>query len=124
MINVGQQFSEERIRQKLTLKEVSRATKIREEFLSAIERGDYKKLPSTAYAHGFVSNYAKFLGLSVEKSLAIFRREFDEKKSYDVLPKAFTNPREYSIRRLRIGRNLILISIFFCNCGGFSSLPV
>lgn len=110
MIRIGSQFQEERKRQNLSLEEVARATKIKVDFLNAIENGDYKKLPSSAYAHGFVSNYAKFLGLPVEKSLAIFRREFDEKKSIEILPRGLTNQGEFSLPKFRIGRNAILIS--------------
>lgn len=113
MIRIGTQFAEERSRQNLTLEEVSKATKIREEFLKAIERGDFKALPSSAYAYGFVRNYAKFLGLPTEKSLAIFRREFDEKKNIEVLPRGFSNPREFSAHRFKIGRSVILAGIFF-----------
>lgn len=113
MIRIGAIFSEERKRKNLTLEEISKATKIREEFLAAIEKGDFKALPSSAYAYGFVRNYAKFLGLPVEKSLALFRREFDEKKNIEVLPKGFSNPREYSAPRFRIGKSMILVGLIF-----------
>lgn len=110
MISIGKEFQEERKRQNLTLTEISRATKIREEFLSAIERGDHKKLPSPAYAYGFVRNYAKFLGLSVEKSLALFRREFNAEKSLEVLPKSLISSGEFSIPKFKIGRSAFLIT--------------
>lgn len=110
MIRIGAQFQEERKKQNLSLEEVARATKIRVDFLSAIEGGDYKKLPGVSYAHGFVRNYARFLGLPVEKSLALFRREFDEKKSMEVLPRGLTNQGEFSLPKFRIGRSTILIA--------------
>lgn len=119
MIRIGTQFAEERSRQNLTLEEVSKATKIREEFLKAIERGDFKALPSSTYAHGFVRNYAKFLGLPTEKSLAIFRREFDEKKNIEVLPRSFSNPREFVVSRFKLGRSVVLAAIFFVIVGAF-----
>ena len=109
MIRIGLAFQEEREKQNLTLEEVARATKIREEFLAAIELGDHKKLPSPAYAYGFVRNYAKFLGLPVEKSLALFRREFDEKKSVEILPKGLTSAAPFSIPKFKIGRSASLI---------------
>lgn len=109
MIRIGQQFAQVRQEQGLTLDEVARATKIREEFLRAIERGDFKSLPGSSYAYGFVSNYAKFLGLPVEKSLALFRREYDETKNVEVLPRGFTNPKEYSVSRFKVGRSAIAI---------------
>lgn len=113
MITIGAQFAEERRRQDLTLEEISKATKIRKEFLEAIERGDYKKLPGSSYAQGFVRNYAKFLGLPVEKSLAIFRREFNAEKSFDVLPKGFSTIQDMPIGRFKIGRNALLIAGVF-----------
>lgn len=113
MIRIGATFSEERKRKNLTLEEISKATKIREEFLGAIEKGDFKALPSSAYAYGFVRNYAKFLGLPIEKSLALFRREFDEKKNIEVLPIGLANPREYALPRFRIGKSMFLVGLIF-----------
>jgi len=63
MVNVGEKLYEERVKKGHTLEEVSKATKIRASFLLAIEKGEYKKLPSGTYVHGFVRNYARFLGL-------------------------------------------------------------
>lgn len=113
MITIGAKFAEERRRQELTIEEISKATKIRAEFLEAIEVGDYKKLPGSSYAQGFVRNYAKFLGLPVEKSLAIFRREFNAEKSFDVLPKGFSSITDMPIGRFKIGRNFLLIAGVF-----------
>ncbi len=113
MIKIGQQFEEERKRKGLNLEEVSRATKIREDFLRAIEKGDFRALPSSAYAYGFVRNYAKFLGLPVEKSLALYRREFDEKKQIEVLPRGLANPNEYKRTKFKIGKSMIIIGIVF-----------
>jgi len=113
MISIGAQFQEERKNQNLSIEEVARATKIRAEFLNAIERGDYKKLPGPSYAHGFVRNYAKFLGLPVEKSLAIFRREFDEKKAVEVLPRGLTNSSDFTLPRFKIGKSALIVGIVF-----------
>ena len=73
MVHVGEKLSEERIRRGLTLEEVAKATKIRASFLQAIEKGEYKKLPSGTYVHGFVRNYAKFLGLPEYEILSLFK---------------------------------------------------
>lgn len=119
MIRIGLSFQEERKRKGLALEEVARATKIREEFLQYIENGEYKKLPSSAYAYGFVRNYARFLGLPVEKSLALFRREFDDKKIIEVLPKGLARAGGYHVPRFRIGRSTILIGAVFVIISAF-----
>jgi cytoskeletal protein RodZ len=119
MKTIGQEFAEERRRQGLTLAEVAKTTKIKEEFLHAIEKGDFKALPSPAYATGFVRNYAKFLGLPEEKSLAIYRREYDEKKNIEVLPRGFSNPKEYVPPQFRFGRSAALLILLFVVVAGF-----
>ena len=109
MKTIGQQFAEERKSKGLTIPEVAKETKIKEEFLRSIEKGDFKSLPSSAYASGFVRNYAKYLGLPPEKSLAIYRREYDEKKNVDVLPRGFSNPDEYTPPKFKFGRTVVLL---------------
>lgn len=89
MIRIGQKLREERLRRGLSLEDASQATKIRVAFLTAIEKGDYNKLPSSSYAVGFVRNYAQFLGLPKKETMALFRREFDIEKAYKVLPTSF-----------------------------------
>ncbi len=111
MIKVGQRFKETRLRKGLTIDDVAKATKIKAAFLHAIEKGDYAKLPSSAYAQGFVKNYCIFLGLPQQELLAIFRREFDERKIYEVLPEGFTKNEEFSTKRFSF--RTIALGVFF-----------
>lgn len=64
-----------RRRKKLTLDEVEDATRIRVNFLEAIEEERWDRLPSTAYSRGYVARYAEFLNLSPKKLLEQFDRE-------------------------------------------------
>lgn len=119
MIKVGQKLKEERIRKGYSLEDVAKATKIKVAFLQAIEKGEYKKLHSSAYAHGFVKNYSAFLGLSTKETLAIFRREFDENKVYKVLPDGFSE-REISIARsMPMQRTMLIGGLFFICLFGY-----
>lgn len=119
MIRAGQRLQEKRLEKGLNLEEVAQKTKIRLNFLSAIEKGDYSELPSVAYAQGFVRNYASFLGLPEKEILALFRREFDEKKHYRVLPQGLTKTKEYFPFRLRIKQSALLIILAFAIVLGF-----
>lgn len=119
MKTIGREFAEERKRQGKTIEEVTKATKIKAEFLRAIENGDFKALPSPAYSYGFVRNYAKYLGLPVEKSLAIYRREYDVKRNVEVLPRGFSNPKEYTPPKFRLGRSIAVLSLIFLVIAGF-----
>lgn len=113
MLSVGERLSLERRRKRLTIEEVSKGTKIRPQFIEALEKGDYKKLPSSAYVQGFIKIYAEFLGLPKREILALFRREFNEREYIDVLPESFTNPSHRLFAGLRIGQATIVISIIF-----------
>ena len=110
MIKSGEKLQQARIEKGFSLEDVARATKIKTQFLSYNEDGEYQKLPSPSYAHGFVRNYARFLGLPDEEILALFRREFDEDKVYKVLPKGFGEKQEFPLFKFKI-RQAVLLSV-------------
>jgi len=108
MVRLGQLLYRQRIRRKLSLEDIERATKIKSSFIAAIERGEYNKLPSPAYAKGFVTNYASFLGLPRTEVIALFRREFDEKRAIKVLPDSMTREQKV-LSGIRIQDSLLVI---------------
>jgi cytoskeletal protein RodZ len=119
MVHVGQRLYKERIQKKLTIDEIAKATRIKPVFLQAIERGEYDKLPSPAYAIGFVRNYADYLGLPKAEITALFRREFDEKKAYKVLPDSLVKTKEFPIKRLQIQQSIFVIIFFLVLLAGY-----
>jgi cytoskeletal protein RodZ len=119
MVRVGQRLHKERLAKKLSLEDIAKATKIKPNFLAAIEKGEYSKLPSPAYAHGFVRNYAAYLGLPKAEITALFRREFDEKKAFQVLPDSLTKTQEFPLRRIRIQESLLVIGAILIAFLGF-----
>jgi len=92
MRTVGQVLKEEREKKFYTLDEIEKATKIRKELLEALEAGQYLKLPPPTFVQGFIKNYGKFLGLSQDKLLAIYRREFSELKYSPRILDSFKDP--------------------------------
>lgn len=85
MRKISEILKESRLKKHLSLEDVERSTKIKKQFLEALELGDFKKLPSESYALGFVKNYATYLGFSPTTAAALFRRE-NESKLIDILP--------------------------------------
>lgn len=57
------------------LARVERETKIRERYLSALERGEYRELPGSVYTKGFLRNYGSYLGLDAEYLIDLYRLE-------------------------------------------------
>jgi cytoskeletal protein RodZ len=110
MIPIGQRLHTIRLQKKLSLEDVAKDIKIRQRFLSAIEKGEYDKLPSPAYAQGFITNYAEYLGVPKRETLALFRREFDEKAAYRVLPESLIKTKEFPLKRLKLHQSLLAVA--------------
>ncbi len=113
MTKAGERLQEARLEKGLTLEDIAKNTKIKVEFLRYIEEGRYDKLPSVSYAHGFVRNYVKFLELSEEEIMPLFRREFDEEAVYRVLPKGFESKEEFPLSRFRLKQTAVLLVFIF-----------
>jgi cytoskeletal protein RodZ len=74
-VPVGERLRRKREWQHQSLLEISRALKITEKSLKAIEELDVEKLPAQVYARGFVKLYAEFLGLDAEQIVTDFTTE-------------------------------------------------
>ena len=117
MRTVGQILKEEREKKFYSLDEVEKSTKIRKEFLAFLEDDNYSKLPPATFVQGFIKNYAKFLSLDPENLLAVFRREFSDRKNPPKILDSFANPlnkRKFRITPTRFVSILILslVSVF------------
>ncbi|MEI7732695.1 MAG: helix-turn-helix domain-containing protein [Verrucomicrobiota bacterium] len=65
MSSVGQQLRAAREAQKLTLNQVAEATKIRTDYLQALEEAEYASFTAPVYIRGFVRTYSTMLKLEV-----------------------------------------------------------
>jgi cytoskeleton protein RodZ len=68
-ITIGQRLKAAREEQRLTLEKVFEATRIRVQYLQALEDDDLSVMPSPVQARGYLRNYAEFLGFDVTKLL-------------------------------------------------------
>ncbi len=62
-------------RRKREITTIAKQLCIREEFLTALEEGDYKAIPETVYILGFARNYAMELGLNPDEIVAKIKLE-------------------------------------------------
>jgi len=72
---VGQKLALARRRQKLSIEAVEEATRIRSRYLEAIEKDDYRHLPSPVYLVGFLSSYAELFELPPEEIIKQYKKE-------------------------------------------------
>jgi len=56
----------------LSLAQVEEATKIRSDYLQALEEEDFDLLPAPVYVKGFLRNYALYLGLDPQEVLSLY----------------------------------------------------
>lgn len=77
MRKISEILQDARLERGCSLETVVKATKIKKQFLVAIEDGRYDALPSESYALGFIKNYASYIGVDKNKAAALFRREYE-----------------------------------------------
>lgn len=65
---------------------MEKTTKIKKEFIRAIETGNWQSLPEYPVVQGFVKNIAKTLELDSDKMMALLRRDYPP-KAVSVNPK-------------------------------------
>ncbi|HET6823165.1 MAG TPA: RodZ domain-containing protein [Anaerolineales bacterium] len=82
---IGQRLKTEREDQRLTLEKVFEATRIRVQYLQALEEDDLSVMPSPVQARGYLRNYAEFLGFDVEQVLHELREVNGQPASEEVI---------------------------------------
>lgn len=92
MKTAGELLKDKRLLKELTLEDVAGKTKIKLEYLAAIENSDFAKLPSSTFAKGFLRNYASFLYLNPDTIIAMFRRDFTQNDKGEIIPRGLVAP--------------------------------
>lgn len=77
MQTIGERLEEARKRKGISLREASEATKIRSDFLSAIEQNMFDYDLPDIYKRGFLKNYARYLKLDPEKILTDYHTQLE-----------------------------------------------
>ncbi len=116
MRKISEILQDARMEKGYSLEAIVKATKIKKQFLVAIEDGRYFDLPSESYALGFIKNYASFVGVDKNMAAALFRREYEGVQG-KMLP-TFKS-KDKSIRRIVIftPRNFIIGFVVFAIMG-------
>src|SRR3989338_5322081 len=113
MRTVAEVFIEERKKRGLSLEEVQRQTKIRKSILELLEKGDYDELPAPTFIKGLIRNYGEYLGLDVNELLALFRREYDDRKNVKTSPTPLESQRFVLTPRVVLVGFVSLVVILF-----------
>lgn len=80
MKTASEVIKEARLRKKISLARLESETKIKKEFLQAIEEANWNKLPDFPVLTGFTKNIADFLDINQNRLIAMLRRDYPPKK--------------------------------------------
>src|SRR3989344_7090733 len=80
MKTIGQAIKETRVKKNISFSKLAAITKIKKEFIQAIEKENWQLLPEYPVVTGFVKNIAQALGLNRKGIVALLRRDYPPKE--------------------------------------------
>jgi cytoskeletal protein RodZ len=83
MSSFGEELRRERELRRITLREVSEATKITLRYLEALEKNEFDQLPGGVFNRGFVRAYAQFIGVDPEAMVTAYLLEEQTRSGAD-----------------------------------------
>src|SRR4051794_32907439 len=78
MHDIGATLREARMRAKIDIIEVERATKIRAKYLRAIENEEWSLLPGATFTKSFLRTYAEYLGLDARLLIDEYKARYEQ----------------------------------------------
>ena len=74
-LTLGEKLKKLRGDFRMSLTEISKATKIQTKYLEYLEEGQYEKLPAEVYVRGFLRSYARYLNIDEQVLVKLYERE-------------------------------------------------
>lgn len=89
---IGELLQEERQRHHLSLSQLAQITRVKVEYLRALEANQFAELPAATFVKGYIKTYAKLFGFDYQPLLALLRRDFKESAVGKLVPREFIKP--------------------------------
>jgi cytoskeletal protein RodZ len=115
---IGEALKAARTKKRFSLAKLEKATKIKKEFIEAIEKESWEKLPEYPVVVGFVKNIAKTLKFNQRQATALLRRDYPP-KSLRINPKPDVSDKFSWSPRLTFLAGVIAVSIIVFAYLGF-----
>lgn len=82
-LTLGEKLRKLRNDFRMSLHDVSKATKIQVKYLEFLETGAYDRLPADVYVRGFLRSYARYLNIDEQALVKLYERERNIKENLD-----------------------------------------
>ena len=89
---IGEILKAERQNHKISIDQLAQRTRIRKEYLMALEANQFEKLPSATFVKGYIKTYSQMFGFDYEPVLALLRRDYKESAVGTLVPREFIKP--------------------------------
>jgi len=109
MESAGKYLKAERELRNLSLEEIAKSTKIKEDFLKAIEEDKYDLLPHAVYVRGFLIIYARYLGLGPYE---VVRRHQKYQEDHSISKEQVELPHQIPLTKKRVRSWFLFVPIF------------
>lgn len=118
-LTLGEKLKKLRSDFRMSLSEISKATRIQVKYLEYLENGQYEKLPADVYVRGFLRSYARYLNIDEGALIKLYERErhIQANLGRDVAKKTF-NVRDLDISSFVITPRSVVIAMIFLLVGG------
>lgn len=89
---IGEILKAERQFHRTSLDDLSKTTRIRKEYLIALENNQFQKLPAATFVKGYIKTYGQTFEFNYKPLLAMLRRDFKESAKGKLIPREFLKP--------------------------------
>ncbi len=89
---IGEILQEEREKKHFSREDFAAQTRIRLEYLTALENNEFSSLPAATFVKGYIKTYARELGFEYQPLIALLRRDYKESTKGTLVPREFIKP--------------------------------
>lgn len=89
---IGSILREEREFHRVSVPDFAKLTRIKEEYVTALEANQFHDLPAAPFVRGYIKTYGHTFGFDYQPLLAMLRRDYKESAKGQLVPREFIKP--------------------------------
>lgn len=89
---IGEMLREARTFHRLSVEDFSKRTRIRAEYITALENNQFDQLPAATFVKGYIKTYGTLFGFDYQPLVGLLRRDYKESARGKLVPREFIKP--------------------------------